>query len=254
VSRRVDLRGVLRAAAALVAGAAIVRLIDGFLGSIPAAGAVLGAFAVDLVAGRVGVRWSEEGKPPWARDLRLGATRGASAALVVVLVGIIAGWASVALGSPGPTLAFALARVFGESCRDVMLLIGIPITLGLRARVPASFLVAFAAAAAAAPLSLAEHADPAAIASAAAMAALGARLLLATRGVTAATAAHAAWLLALGPLSRGGLLDVVWRVGDPGPPPHAEGAIAWVGVAVVTAVAIFGVPGMPRQDDAPLKM
>lgn len=239
---RLDVKGVFRAAAWIVVGAAIVRLVDGFLGSIPAAAPLLGALAIDLLAGRAGVRWSEEETPPWSRDLRLGGAVGASAALAILVVGSIAGWAKVGLGTPGVTLAFALVRVFGEGTRDVMLLVGLPVTLGLRAGVPRPFLIAFSAAAAAAPLVLAEHADLPAIASAAAVFALAARLAIASRGVTAGAAAYVGWLLVLGPLSRGGLLDVAWRVGDPGPPPHAEGAIAWVGVAVVVAVATFLIP------------
>jgi hypothetical protein len=238
----VDLRGVLRAAAWLVVGAAVVRLIDGFLGSVPAAAPVLGALAVDLIASRAGVRWSEHDPPPWSRDLRRGAAVGGTAALAVLLVGATLGWAKVGLGTPNVTLAFGLVRVFGEGTRDAMLLVGLPVTLGLRAGIPKPFVIAFAALATAAPLALAANADLAAVASAAAVAALCARLVIASRGVASAGAALVAWLLVLGPLSRGGMVDVAWLAGDPGPPPHAEGFIAWIGVGVVLAAAAFAVP------------
>lgn len=246
----IDLKGIARAAALVVVGSAIVRLVDGFLGSVPAAAPILGAFAIDLLAGRTGVRWSKEDPSPWSRDLRLGGAVGATAGLAVILVGALAGWATVGLAKPSVTLAFGLVRVFGEAARDVMLLVGLPVTLGLRARVPRPFLIAFSAGAAAAPLALAAHADLAAIASAAAVFALCARLAIASRGVTAAAAAYGAWLLVLGPLSRGGALDVAWRVGDPGPPPHAEGAIAWIGVAFVIALAVFAVPRFAKRSPA----
>lgn len=234
-----DRRRLVVAAAWLIGGAAAVRLVDGFLGGAPAAAAVLGAVLVDVLAGRAGVRWASR---PWAVDLRRGAALGASLGLLIVAAGHAAGWATVVLGSPGLAVAFAVIRIGAVAARDELLLRWLPVALGRRAGVPDAALLAFVVAIAIAPA--VGTAAPVVIAVLASQALLGGRLALATGGAVAPAAAHAALLLALGPLTRGGALDVTWWSGDPGPA-GAAGAAGWV-TAAILALASVAAPRLAR--------
>ena len=227
-----DRRRLVIAAAWLVGGAAAVHLVDGFLGGAPAAAAVLGAVLVDLLAGRAGVRWASR---PWALDVRVGAALGATVGLLAVAAGHALGWATVVLGAPGIAIAFAVLRVGAVAARDELLLRWLPIALGRRAGVPDRALLAFVVAIAIAPALGTATAVEVAVLGAVAL--LGGRLALATGGALAPAAAHAALLLALGPMTRGGVLDVTWWRGDPGPA-GAAGAAGWVTAGVIAVVAI----------------
>jgi hypothetical protein len=239
----IDRRGLLIAAAWLVAGAAAVRLVDGFLGASPAAAAVLGAVLVDLLAGRAGVRWTDPDSPRWTRHLRAGAPIGASIGMALVVAGDAAGVATIVLGAPGLGIVFAFLRLGALAARDELLLRWLPIALGRRAGVPDGALVVFVVAAAVAPVALTASAP--AVGLTAATALLGARLALATRGAIAPAASSAALALVLGPLSRGGVVDVTWWQGDPGPS-HAAGAVGWMAAAAV-ALAALVVPRLARR-------
>lgn len=247
--RRLDRAALLQAAAWLVGGAAGVRLLEGFFADNPAAAAVLGAFLVDLMAGRAGVRWSEHAEVPWWRDARRGLAVGATIGMLVLVVGHAVGWATIVLGVPSLSLAFAALRVVALAARDELLLRVLPMVLGGRAGVPAPWLIGFCGLAAMAPHA-ASGAAPASIVLAGAMGILGARLVQATRGAVASVAAHAGFVMAIGPLSRGGFLDVRWCQGDPGPAPLAQGLIGWAAAAALL-LAAWQVPRFVRSAAPP---
>ncbi len=250
-----DRRGLLVAAAWLVLGAAAVQLVDGFLGATPAAAAVIGAVLVDLLVGRAGVRWSAESPTPWALHLRAGAILGGSAGLLLIAGGHALGWATVVLGAPGISIAFALVRILATAARDELLLRWLPVALGRRAGVPDRALFAFVLLIAVVPVAFAAKSTPLLLALVAAQALFSTRITLSTAGAVAPAAANAAFALALGPLTRGGVLDVAWWRGDPGPAPHAAGAAGWLAVGVVTLAALVAprvLASLPRPAaDAP---
>jgi uncharacterized protein len=224
---------------------AVLQVLDLLVGASPLGAAIAGAVLVDLAADRAGVRWDGRAgrgrgkKLPWrvaARRVLTGAGRALCAVLLAVGVGWALGWAHGGLGRPSVTAGILLLRVTAVAVRDELLFRGIPLAAAHRARVPRPAAELFAAAAGAASIALLPGSNPAAVALA-----FGSGWLFASLwrlGAWAAIGAHAVWLLLLGGLLRGQLLDIEWGPGLLGLGVHSAGAPAWLAAGAAVAVAV----------------
>lgn len=229
----------------LVGISAALRILDLAFGPAALATAMAGALAVDLAAGRAGVRWSED---PEAKDTALTlAQRAAIGAGITLAAGAVVVGASAALHwfhvdglSATGVLIFALVRAVALGVRDELLYRGIPLLAAERAGVPPLVARGFAALAGAAPLVLVPGVTPAAVAMTIALGWLCGALWERDRGAWAAVGAHGAWVLVVGSVLHGGLIDADWTTGNLALGATAAGPPAWLatGVLIVAAIVV----------------
>jgi membrane protease YdiL (CAAX protease family) len=230
-------------AAWLVGIAAALQILDSVLGPANLGVAIFGALRTDLAAGRAGVRWDRDAEP--GADPRIPGRRLAAGAAVALAAGVAAMGLSRALGwfhvesttGPSAALAFAVARAAAVSVRDELLFRGVPLVAMARAGVPARIARAFSALVSGAALVLVPGVTPAALALAVVSGWLFAALWDRDRGAWAAVGAHAAWVLLLGSVTHGGVLDLAWTTGELTVGASAAGAPAWAACAVLVAAA-----------------
>lgn len=240
---RSDARELGLRALRLLAMGAVVFALEAFLDAYRLAALLMGAFAVEFLSGKAGLRWDETGSKSMLQSLRVGALGFALGALSVLLVvggGAAFGLVRVSLGAPtlvgaGMGLAMALA----QAARDEVLFRGAPLAL-MRGKIADRWALPFVALLGAAPLLA--HPDPS-LPGIATVVVTGWIFALAWRvgkGMPLAFGAHAGWLFMMGAGSRGSVLDVSLGAGQLLPPVDATGGIAWLAVAtfVIAAIAI----------------
>jgi hypothetical protein len=246
-------------AAWLVGLAAGLSVLDRVIGPASLGTAIFGALGVDMAAERAGVRWSAGAPGPHTQKLavqRLGA--GAAAALVAwgLSLGPAAalGWFHAEGARPSPALVLAVLRASALGARNELLFRGIPLAAAARAGVPVAAAQVFAALVSGADIAMVPGVTPAAVALAVASGWLSASLWTRDRGAWAAVGAHAAWMLLVGSVLHGGLLDVDWTTGELAIGASAAGAPAWVAAGVLIAVGVglrwVPWPGSPTLDRA----
>ena len=218
-----------------------VHLVEGWLQANPLGAAIIGAVLVDLVGGRFGLVWDETHK---ARPLGIGLTTlrgfavGVGAALVITVVAVAWGWASVRHGSPSLFgLGLGLASPLAIAARDEMLYRGLPLAI-MRGRIPDRWALPYCSLLGAAPIVLRPGASVMGVMLAASTGALFAILWRLGRGGWLAWGAHAGWLFMAGAGIHGGLLDVWFKDGALVPVGRAHGNPAWLG-ALVFAIGAF---------------
>ncbi len=230
-------------AARLLAMGAVAFALEAFLDAYRLAALLMGAFAVEFLAGKVGLRWDETGKRSMLQSLRvvgLGFALGAMSVLFVVGVGAAFGLVRVSVGAPtlvgaGMGLAMALA----QAARDEVLFRGAPLAL-MRDKIADRWALPFVALLGAAPLVLQPEPSLPGIATVVVTGWIFALAWRVGKGMPLAFGAHAGWLFMMGAGTRGSLLDVSLGAGQLLPPVDASGAIAWLALAtfVIAAVAI----------------
>lgn len=261
-------------AAWLVGISALVTLVDGFLGNVPIARAVLGGLLVSIAVGRAGVLWDDDDpdgdsyKKPALLALG-GAGRSASIALLTIALSIAFGWASIGPGHPALALLVGVLVALGGAVRDELLLRALPLHFARRAGLvgagvgtgPVSIatptelsVVAFSALLSVAPLVLAPRSTGTALVLAAAIAFLHAAYQLRTRSVWAPVASSFILRLALGPTLQTGLLRIEWKVGELTLGSLAEGHAVWIFAVLAVGVAAFGLPRRPLPPPDPLSV
>ena len=237
-------------AAWLVGLAAALQVLDQMSGPAELRTPLFGALAIDLLAGRAGVRWDwdDDGidsRKHAARRAAVGAAVALVAGAVVVAVAAVLGWFHGEAGSrPSAALAIAAARAAAVAVRDELLFRGIPLAAAARARVPAPVARGFAALVSGATVVMIPGVTPAAVALAVGSGWLFAALWECDRGAWAAVGAHGAWSLLVGSVLHGGLFEVEWTHGELAVGASAAGAPAWFAAAVLTAAG-FVVVGLP---------
>jgi hypothetical protein len=221
----------------------VVTLLSRLFGERPLAGVVLGALAVDFLAGRAGAGWSME--PGGRAALLLGAAAGGAAALGAGLAGLLAGQLRPVLW--GVDLIGLLTSVLAGialSFRDELWLRWAPWRLleahappWLRAAAPVAFGVA---------ASVGEHGLRAGTAVIAAQGALAVALLRRTGSLPAVVASAVALRLLASPTPLG--VELRWASGSLASPGVASGPGAWWLAAALAAAALaVGRPGVtPR--------
>lgn len=259
-------------AAWLVGVSALCTLVDGFLGNVLVARAVLGGLLVSVALGRAGVLWDDDDpdgdsyKQPALLALRACA-RSASIALVAIALSIGLGWATVGRGSPGLAMLVGLLAALGGAVRDELLLRALPIHFARRARLvggdapkgwssiktPGELaVVGFCALLSIAPILAAPRSTASAIALAASIGALHAVYQLRSRSVWGPVASGFLLRLLLGPTLQTGLLRVEWKAGELMVGTLAGGHAVWVFAGLAMVVAVFGVPTRPPPSPDPL--
>lgn len=237
-------------AAWLVGLAAALQVFDQISGAAELRTPLFGALAIDLLAGRAGVRWEWDDA---GIDARRHAVRrvGVGAAVALVVGGVVVAVAAMlrwfhgeAAVRPSAALAVAVARAAAVAVRDELLFRGVPLAAAARARVPAPVARAFAALVSGATVVMVPGVTPAAVALAIASGWLFAALWERDRGAWAAVGAHGAWILLLGSALHGGLYEVEWTHGELAVGASAAGAPAWVAAALLTAAG-FAVLRLP---------
>jgi hypothetical protein len=237
-------------AAWLVGLAAALQALDQISGVAELRTPLFGALAIDLLAGRAGVRWDWD---ELGLDSRRYAVRRTAAGAAVALIagGLVIAVAAAlhwfhgeAMARPSAALAIAVARATAVAVRDELLFRGIPLAAAARARVPAPVGRGFAALVSGATIVMIPGVTPAAVALAVASGWLFAALWERDRGAWAAVGAHGAWLLLVGSALHGGLFEVEWTHGELAVGASAAGAPAWVAAATLAAAG-FAVLRLP---------
>jgi hypothetical protein len=218
---------------------AVLLLLQGFVGSSPLAEAVLGALACDLATSRAGIAWTTEELD--RRALQRRALRAAGLAAVPVLgaltLALALSHATIGAGSPNVMVLASLAGSLTIAIRDELLYRALPFHFGREAGLSDGALVLFTALLSPTAFVAASFSLPALILS------LASGLFFAVvyaraSGAWAAISAHATTLALMGPLSRGGVVDVAYVRGD-----LSEGATAAGPVAYVAAVGFVAAAG-----------
>jgi hypothetical protein len=224
----------------LIGVAAALKLVDLLFGPAAMGTALVGAVLADLAAGRAGVRWAAEGIDWREGARRAGVGAAIAAGVVAVVVGIAAAlrWFHNDGVGTSAVLLFAIARAIAVAARDELVLRGIPLVAAARAGVPEPYARAFAAIASGAAIALVPGVTIAAVAMAIASGWLFAALWTRGRGAYAAVGAHAGWVLGVGSVLHGGLLDTDWTIGNFALGASAAGPPAWLAAAVLSAAAI----------------
>lgn len=232
--------GILRGAAWLLIAGVIVRLLDAHLEDKPLLALAIGAFAVDFIAQRLGVRWSSSDDPsqPAYRKALRGFAIGLGLTAAVVLTMRLIGRAQIGWGSPSLFLALSAARPFLQAMRDELLFRGIPLAIAGNARIPDRYALPFAALLGATPLLSSPDIRPEAL-----LLTIGSGLFFALlwwigRGGLLAWGAHASWLFAVDIAIRGSLLDISFAAGALAPTARASSLPAWVAAAVFVCGAV----------------
>lgn len=219
-------------------GAAIASHVASIvLGSSAIGAVVLQALAVELITARAGVKWDPEvEEPPLNRWLSgLGRGLGAAAAVCVIAMGIavIAGWARIELAPPNASLSLGALRAIAMAVRDPILYVALPLVVLGKAGLPQRFAIGFAALAGAAALLLHPAATPANVALAAALTGATGAAWYRTGAAWVPLGFYGGWSLFAGAVLRGGLANIAWTKGSIGPGLAADGAPAWVAVALM---------------------
>lgn len=241
---------VIAGAVYLVGAAAAVSIVEGLVPA-PLGAAAIGAVVAELIANRAGVRWQFEKMKVGeiARKAAVGGGVMIAATAVIVAVGAALGFATVARGAPSAALMISIARAALLGARDELVLRGIPIATAKRARLSPWTGAFYGALAGGALFVASPGVRPEAVALALVTGFVFAALYV-RAGIVAAASAHAAWLLATGPLVRGELLDVDWRDAALAVGATAAGRPAWLATAVVLAAALLVVLVARRPADA----
>jgi hypothetical protein len=255
----------------LVGLSALLTLVDGVLGTVQIARAVLGGLLISLAMGRAGVLWDDDDpdadsyKKPALLALG-GAARGASVALFTIAISVGLGWASIGKGNPAPALLVGLLVAVGNAVRDELLLRALPLHFARRAGLvrgggkgPFSVatptelgVVGFCALLSAAPLVLAARSTASSLVLAASIGAMHAAMQLRTRSVWGPVASSFALRLLLGPTLQAGLLRIDWARGELTVGTTDGGDAVWIFAALALAVAAVGVPARPPPSPDPL--
>jgi hypothetical protein len=237
-------------AAWLVGIGAALQILDAVLGPANLGAAIFGALGTDLAAGRAGVRWDRDAvkdEAPRTPVRRIAAGAAVALAAGIATIGVAAAlrWFHVeATLGPSTALAFAVARAAAVSVRDELLFRGIPLAAAARAGVPAPIARGFSALVSGASLVLVPGVTPAALALAVASGWLFASLWEKDRGAWAAVGAPAAWVLLLGSVLHGGVVDLAWTTGELTVGASAAGAPTWIACAALIAAAAI-LPRLP---------
>jgi len=211
-----------RAATATAWGLAawgVAQLAGAFLGRLPLALGMAQAAIAEWCAGRIGITWSDPARPAptaaaVARRVGQGAALGAGAAVLTAAAALAARGASLvraeggALVDPSGSLAaIGLLACVVAAMRDELLLRGVALKVTRGLLPDWASLLACGAVAAAARFGVAGAVDASLVGHALRAVALGG-LWIRDRGVWVAWAANAAWMWTVGPLARGGLVDL----------------------------------------------
>lgn len=222
--------------------AATLQVLDRLLPEAALGTVVIGAVAVDLLAGRAGVRWDQDRDPEQPADYPGAARRVLRGAGIAVAAGLVVIAASAALGildrhgEPvrlDTAVLFALVRAAAVAVRDELLYRGLPLMASAKAGIPAPAARVFASLTGAAAMALTPGVSLAGVALALGSGFLSASLWQRDRGAYAAMGARAAWILLFGSLLHGGLFDVHWHAGN-----LAIGNTSWGGPAWLAAAAL----------------
>ncbi len=202
----------------LVGTAAAVRLVETLIGRSPLGAALAGAVIVDLAMTRAGVRWDSRDqraskKSTQWRELGIGA--GVACALVAgpVLVSVVIGGATVAVGNISSVLVFGLLRGVANGVRDEFLYRGLPLLVAQRVGIRPFWAIGYAGLLGVAPLLFAERLSWEALMVFACQGVLLAMLWIRTNAAWASVSAHAVWFFLAGAGLRGSVLDVSWTNG-----------------------------------------
>ncbi len=236
----------------LLGTAAMLQVVELLFGRVIMGASIAGAVVADIAGTWAGVRWDEGEKRHWKDAVaRLGAGAGVAAGVIASMLTAFAllGRLEVSRGAPSIGLFLVVLRSAAVAVRDELIFRGIPLVAAARAGVPGPVARAFAALAGAASMALLPGASPASIALTAASGWLFATLWQRDRGAWSAVGAHAAWALLTFAVLRGGLVDIIFRDGNFGLGPRAEGALAWIaaGIALVAAALLPRLPGFRAQ-------
>lgn len=235
---------------------AALLIVTGFLGNSPLAEAVVGALIVDLSASRAGIAWAREGVDTATLRRRVAgaATLSLAIVLAVATAGRALGLAEVRGGHLDFVFFLSLLGVFAAAIRDELLFRAIPLHFGatwLTTSFPGAEgaatrtrwrwgLSVFSALLSATPILF--DATPAALALAIGSGFLFARIYDRLEGAWPAIGAHAAWSLTIGPLLRGGLVELVPRTGELSEAPSASGPLPFLAAGVAVFAALVLVP------------
>ena len=235
-ARRHDLPALGLDAVRLLGAGAIAFGVEGLFESNRMLALMVGALAVDWLAGRAGLKWDETDKARWQQlgaTLGKGAAIGGAIALVSVLVLAALRKANLGVGEPAPVgLGIGVLTALVQAARDELLYRGMPLAL-MKDRVSDRFALPFTALLGAAPLLLSSHATPAGVVVVLLSGFAFALLWRLGKGMYLPWGAHAAWLFFSGTGVRGMLLDVRFSDGQLLPAASASGAAAWVAIAVI---------------------
>lgn len=229
---------------------AALELLRGLLRASPLAEAVLGALLVDVVAGRAGLVWSESGSAGalQARRALLGGALSLGIVAITIGVALAFGWANARVGHPDAMVLLAILGAAAIAVRDELLLRGLPMMFAERAGVPPRFAITFAAMLSPAFAFGTGTLTPASVALSFTTGLLFASIYHHLEGAPAAIVAHAIGSLAMGPLVRGGALELDWIQGELGDGTAASGAPAWSASALSLIAAVVIVPRLaPKQ-------
>jgi len=212
------LREVARGVVWLVGTAAAVRFVETLIGRSPLGAALAGAVIVDLAMTRAGVRWDnreqrQSTRSRIGRDIAVGAVVACVLVAVPLLLCLVAGSASVAMGSISSVLVFGLLRGAAVAVRDEILYRGLPLLVAKRAGIRQFWAIGYAGVLGTAPLLLADRFCPEALVAVTLQGALSAMLWAQTNAAWASISAHAVWFYLAGAGLRGSVLDVAWTSG-----------------------------------------
>ncbi len=228
-----SLRELMAGVVMLVAVAAAVQLIAGFFPN-PLTRALLGAVAVSVVAGRVGLQ-PETGLGVAKNRLWRGAVLGLFV-VVVALGAALAMGSRVRVGEVGWMLWLGVADSLAVAYRDELWLRGIPMFFAVRAKVPVRFVLPYLAATGVVSVALESHTTlPGLVLIGAAGLAFGV-LWLRTRTSWVPVAAHATWRLLADVFLAGDGFEL-----DPNKLPTragASGALVWVSASAFLVAAL----------------
>jgi hypothetical protein len=219
---------------------ALLLLLGGFIGSSPLAEAVLGALVCDLATSRAGIAWTTAELT--RRELQLTSLRAAGLAALPVLGAITfalaLSQATIRGGSPNVMILASLAASFTTAIRDELLYRALPFRFAREAGLPDGAIVAFTALLSPTAFVGIGFSLPALVLS------LASGLFFAVvyaraSGAWAAIAAHGTTLALMGPLSRGGIVDVAYARGDLAEGAAAGGPVAFVAAAGFVAAAAW---------------
>lgn len=242
-----EVEKVARGAAWILLGGVIVRALDSGFDDRPLLALAFGAFTVDFLAQRTGVRWAEAeaaGKSKYLEALR-GLGIGIAIALAIVLASRLLGMAQMGTGSPSLLLVMSAARPLLQAMRDELLFRGMPLAIA-RGRFSDKIALPFAALLGAAPLVTLPGIRPEALLLTVSSG-LFFGLLWRAGGGLLAWGAHAGWLFAADLAIRGVLLDVSFSEGAIAPAARASGWPAFVAAAGFAMGSVVMVMGRRRR-------
>lgn len=227
--------------------AALLQLVELFMGHILLGAALAGAVIADVACTWAGVRWDQGEKRPWKAAVnRLAAGAGVAAAVVAVTfaAGAPIRKLDISAGSPSMGIFLGVLRAASVAIRDELVFRGVPLVAAARAGVSKPIARGFAALAGGAAMVSLPGANPASVALAVASGWLFATLWQRDRGAWSAVGAHAAWALCTGALLRGGIADIAFHEGNFGLGPRASGLPAWIAAAIALLAAAL-LPRLP---------